>query len=180
MSRMVVLDRDGTINVDRHYLSDPEQLEFLPGAVEGIKRLNRLAIPVVVITNQSAIARGYFDEGALHRVHERLAELLAAEGASVDRIYYCPHGPDDACACRKPRPGLLVQAASEFGAEPSRSFVVGDKASDVELGRAVGATSILVRTGYGETAARSSNPDYCVAGLREAAELIETLVAREP
>jgi D-glycero-D-manno-heptose 1,7-bisphosphate phosphatase len=172
--RFVLLDRDGTIIVEKHYLSDPDGVELIAGAAEGLRSLQRLGLGLVIVTNQSAIGRGYFDGARLAEIHARLAELLAAEGVRLDGVYVCPHHPDAGCACRKPAPGLVLQAAAELGFDPAECFVVGDMASDVGLGRAVGATSLLVRTGYGaETEARGeAAPDHVVDGLREAAELV--------
>jgi D-glycero-D-manno-heptose 1,7-bisphosphate phosphatase len=176
--RLVMLDRDGTINVERHYLSDPAELELLAGAAEGIRSLRQAGLRVAVVTNQSGVARGYFDAATLGRIHARLRLLLQEQGASLDGIFVCPHHPDDACRCRKPGPGLAEQAAAACNAELSRSFVVGDKACDVELGRGVGATTILVRTGYGDGVHRegSVRADYVAGNLAEAAEIIRGLV----
>lgn len=171
--RFVLIDRDGTLNVDKHYLSDPAQLELIPGAGAAVRRLNRAGFGVCVVTNQSGVARGYFDLDRVAQVHARLAELLAAEGAAVDGIYVCPHGPDDACGCRKPLPGLVEQAAAEHGFDPAAAFVVGDKEADIGMGRAVGAATILVRTGYGRTCeAKGTAADHVVDDLPAAAELI--------
>lgn len=179
MNRMVMVDRDGTINVEKHYLGTADQVELIPGAAEGIRRIRALGLPVVVLTNQSAVARGYFGLEAVELVHRRLEELLRREGASVDRFYVCPHGPDDRCDCRKPEPGLAQRAAADFQADPERSFVIGDKSSDILLAKAVGATAILVRTGYGKDApeAVAALADYCVADLLGAAEVVERLTA---
>ncbi len=147
--RFVLLDRDGTLVESVPYLSDPDQLRLLPGAGEALRLLRDAGLGLAVVTNQSAIGRGYFDLGRLDEVHTRLIDVLAAERVHLDGIYVCPHLPDDDCACRKPRPGLALQAARELGFVPSASFVVGDNLADVELGPALGATTFLVRTGYG-------------------------------
>jgi len=164
------LDRDGTINVDCHYLSDPAQVELLPGAAEGLKRLAAMGYALVVVTNQSGIARGYFDAARLDEIHARLAELLAAEGIVLDGVYVCPHGPGDACACRKPLPGLALAAAADLGLDLANSVMIGDKAADVGLGRAIGAkAAILVRTGYGVAQEAEANADFTADSLAEAA-----------
>ena len=175
--RLVILDRDGTINVEKYCLADPNGVQLLPNAAVGIRRMGDLGLKVVVVTNQSAIGRGYFDRDTLERIHERLLTLLAAQGAMVDGIYICPHHPDENCACRKPRPGLLEQAAREFQADLALAFVIGDKAIDIEVGRRVGATTLLVRTGYGAEVAvqGGAGADYVVADLAEAAAVIEKL-----
>ena len=178
VDRVVMLDRDGTINVERNYLSDPAELELLPGAAEGIRSLRGAGLGVAVVTNQSGLARGYFDSATLDRIHARLNGLLLEGGASVDEIYVCPHGPWEGCRCRKPGPGLAEQVAAATGADLSRCFVVGDKECDIELGRGVGATTILVLTGYGakELQAGSARPHHVAADLREAATIILRIV----
>lgn len=172
--RFVLLDRDGTINVDTHYLSHPDQLALLPGAVQGLKRLRDLGLGLVVLTNQSGVARGYFDHSSVDAVHERLRAMLRAEGVEVDGIYVCPHAPGDDCTCRKPLPGMIETAVSEHGFVPADSFMIGDKVVDIDLGRGVGATTILVRTGYGAEVERQgkANADHVVDTLVDAAEVI--------
>jgi D-glycero-D-manno-heptose 1,7-bisphosphate phosphatase len=179
--RFVALDRDGTIIVERHYLSDPDLVELLPGAASGLRQLRELGLGLVVVTNQSPIGRGYFDETRLELIHQRLVELLAAEGVELDGVYFCPHMPDDNCSCRKPRPGMLKLAAQELNFEPQGCFVIGDNICDIELGQRVGATTFLVRTGYGAQVAAESvaSPDYVVDDLQDAAQVIERLLATD-
>ena len=176
--RCVVLDRDGTIIVERHYLSDPDQVELIPGAVEGLRRLREMGLGLAVVTNQSGVGRGLFDTTRLDLIHRRMSELLEAEGVSLDGIYYCPHTPEDDCGCRKPRTGLLERASKELGLDFETAFVVGDKPVDIELGRRVGATTFLVRTGYGaEVIAQGPvDCDYVVDDLRQAAGVIARLL----
>lgn len=147
--RFVLLDRDGTLNVERDYLSDPAQLDLIAGVGPALARLRALGFGLVVLTNQSGVARGYFDLDTVARVHERLAAMLAAEGVALDGLYFCPHGPEDGCACRKPRPGMVERAAADLGFDPGQSFMIGDSPVDIALGRAVGAIPLLVRTGWG-------------------------------
>ena len=162
MKRFVLIDRDGTINVEKHYLSDPDQLELYPGVGAALRRLQECGLGLAVITNQSGLARGYFD----------LARL-AAEGVTLDGIYLCPHGPDDDCACRKPLPGMVDQAVAEHGFDPARAYMIGDKEVDVELGRGVGAATFLVRTGHGRKAeAKGSRADHVVDDLPAAVDII--------
>ena len=174
-----MLDRDGTIIVERHYLSTPEAVELLPGAASGLRQLRRLGLGLVVITNQSAIGRGLFDTDTLQRIHNRLAELLTAEGLRLDGIYWCPHRPEEVCPCRKPKTALVNRAGEELGFDPRLSFVIGDKMCDIELGRGLGATTFLVRTGYGTQVAAEEliQPDYVVSGLEEAAQRVERLLS---
>jgi len=176
--RFVLLDRDGTLIVEKHYLSDPEQVELIEGAAAGLRRLAARGLGLVIVTNQSGIGRGFFDVARLAEIHERLLRELRAEGVELDGLFVCPHHPDERCACRKPRTGLALRAAAELGFEPAHAFVVGDMASDVALGRALGATTLLVRTGHGAAtlAQGVARPDHVVADLREAAQRIEALL----
>lgn len=162
--KVVILDRDGTIVVDKDYLDTPDGLEFLPGAAEALRCLYENGYRLVVVTNQSGIARGHLDLGTLERIHHRLRQMVAAAGAHLEGIYFCPHGPDQGCACRKPGTGLLEQAATELGFDLSAVIVVGDKESDVELGRRVGAPAVLISTTPPEhTAANLVATDLCNA-----------------
>ncbi|MBN1886776.1 MAG: D-glycero-beta-D-manno-heptose 1,7-bisphosphate 7-phosphatase [Thermoflexales bacterium] len=168
MKSAVFLDRDGTVNEEVDHLSDPAGLRLIPGAAEAIRLLNEAGLPAILITNQAGVGRGLFSEEVVDAIHQELARQLAAHGARLDAIYYCPHHPDAGCACRKPQPGMLVQAAREHGLDLGRSFVAGDKLSDLAAGRRVGCQTVLVLTGYGrrEQAALEDSgwqPD-CVAG----------------
>lgn len=149
-SRAVFLDRDGTINVDRHYLSKPEQFELIPGAGPALRRLQDAGFLLVVVTNQSGIGRGYYTEADLHAVNARMDELLAPLGVRFTRIYYAPEAPEQPSRGRKPSPEFLLDAQKEFGVDLARSFMVGDKVIDLECGWNAGVRqSLLVRTGYG-------------------------------
>jgi D-glycero-D-manno-heptose 1,7-bisphosphate phosphatase len=152
------LDRDGTINSEVDFLRSPSEVSLLPGVARTIKEANDTGLRVIVITNQSGIARGYLTERDLDAIHDRLRSLLAHEGARIDAIYACPHHPTAGidpyrtpCDCRKPKPGMIVRGRDEFGLDLRRSFVVGDRCIDMEAGHAAGCTTCLVRTGYGET-----------------------------
>jgi D-glycero-D-manno-heptose 1,7-bisphosphate phosphatase len=174
--RTVILDRDGTIVVDRNYLDDPAQLEFLPGALEGLRLLRERGHRLVVVTNQSGVGRGRFSLARVEEIHARLEQLLREAGATIDGIYYCPHRPEDHCECRKPKPRLVLQAASELHFDPAAIVVIGDKSSDIELGRNLGATTMLVSaTGR---ASDDAAPDYVVRDLLEAARLLEAPATR--
>lgn len=156
----IFVDRDGVVIELIDYLSRPEQVALVPGVAAAIAEVNRAGIPVVMVTNQSAIARGLLTEAGLAEVHERLRALLAREDAHLDAVYYCPHHPDigeppyrRACACRKPEPGMLLQAAADLGLDLARSAFIGDHATDVEAGRRAGiGRMMLVRTGHGRAA----------------------------
>ncbi len=163
MRPAVFLDRDGTIAEDVHYCRRPEDLHLLPLAAEAIALLNQAGLPVVVATNQSGIARGYFTWGTLEATHARMHAGLAAAGAHVDAVYLCPHHPDDGCECRKPRPGLLRRAAADLDLDLARSYFVGDRAMDILVARACGCKAILVDTGppdARERAADAGPPDF--------------------
>jgi D-glycero-D-manno-heptose 1,7-bisphosphate phosphatase len=170
--RFVLIDRDGTLNIEKHYLSDPDQMELQPGAGAALRRLREAGFGIAVVTNQSGIARGYFDRARLDAIHARMNLLLAAEGASVDGIYICTHGPGDDCTCRKPLPGMIDQAVAELGFDPSQAFMIGDKEVDVELGLAVGATTFLVRTGHGMKHEAGTKAHHVVDDLPAAARII--------
>ena len=150
MSRAVFLDRDGTLNVERHYLHDPEALEIFPGTGSALKRLMDGGYALFIVTNQSGIGRGYYQEKDMHAVNDRLIEVLAADGVRFDKIYFAPESPEADSPGRKPNPKFLNDAASEFGVDLSQSFMVGDKTADLQCGWNAGVKkSILVRTGYG-------------------------------
>jgi D-glycero-D-manno-heptose 1,7-bisphosphate phosphatase len=179
--RFVVLDRDGTIIEEREYLSDPEQVKLLPGVAAALRDLKQMGFGLVVITNQSGVGRGLFDETQLKRVHERLSQELEVEGVHLDGFYFCPHGPDDDCFCRKPKIGLMQKASEELGFSLEKSIVIGDKASDIEMGRLAGALTFLVRTGYGAQVADGRTPvvDFIVDDLRAAIQNIRRLIEKE-
>ncbi len=169
MNKAVFLDRDGTVNEEVGYLHNLEDLRLIPGASAAIKRLNETGMKVILVTNQSGIARGYFSESLLLDIHARLKKMLLEEGARLDAIYYCPHHPSAGnsnftkeCDCRKPRTGLIDRAARDLKIDVKQSFVVGDKWSDVELGQRAGAHSILVRTGYGAMEEENIRPSHLV------------------
>lgn len=161
----VFVDRDGTINVEVDFLSSPGQLRLIPRSAAAIRELNELGIPVIVITNQSGIARGLFSEEDLQSVHAALDRLLESEGASVTDYFYCPHHPSEGieryvtdCECRKPKPGMLIAAQKRYGFDLRRSFVIGDKCADMKAARSAGSAAVQVATGYG-----AAEKDLCVA-----------------
>ncbi len=183
--RAVFLDRDGVINEEVEYLSSPDRLKLIPGAAQAIQLLNEMGIPTIVVTNQAGVARGYFPEAQVQVIHRALSDLLAAYSAVVDRYYYCPHHPSEGkgayrveCNCRKPKPGMLLQASEDFDLDLTRCYVVGDNVLDIEAGQQVGAQSILVLTGYGEALWRSWSaplmPDHVALDLNDAVKWIVT------
>jgi len=173
--RAVFLDRDGTLVEEVGYLSRVEDLRVLPGVPEALDLLAQADYVRLVITNQSGIARGYFDRSLVERVHAELQRLLEVRRTSVDGFYVCPHHPDytGACECRKPSPGLVHQAAQEWDLDLGRSWVIGDKRADMDLARQAGCRAALVRTGYGreteaELAGNARQVDVIADGLLEA------------
>jgi D-glycero-D-manno-heptose 1,7-bisphosphate phosphatase len=170
---VILLDRDGTLIEDRHYLAEPDRVALLPGALEGLAALSALGHRLVVVTNQSGVARGLVSPTQLEAVHARLTELLAEGGVRLDGIYSCPHDAVDRCACRKPATGLAERAAADLGLDPTRAIVVGDKVSDLELGRALGVSTVLVATGYGaRTLAEGRGlADFMIEDLRELGQM---------
>lgn len=160
----VFLDRDGTLIGERNYLADPAGVAFIPGSVEALRALRAAGYVLVVVTNQSGIARGLYTLEAYHAVAGRLDEMLAAAGVPVDATYFCPHHPDvtGPCACRKPATGMYLQAAAELGIRPRASWYVGDKITDVLPALALGGRGILVRTGYGHELEEATPPGVAV------------------
>lgn len=163
----VFIDRDGTLNVEKNYLHRWEEWEWIPGAVDAIKRLNAVGYLVIVTSNQAGIARGYYTERDVLELHQRVDADLKARGGRIDAYYYCPHHPEHGevrdCGCRKPEPGMLLEAAQEHDIDLLHSFMIGDKSSDIEAGLAVGATPILVLTGYGEQERTEVPPSTFIA-----------------
>jgi D-glycero-D-manno-heptose 1,7-bisphosphate phosphatase len=151
MSNAIFLDRDGTINVDTGYVHTIEEFEFIPGAIDALRTLSELPAPVIVVTNQSGVGRGYFKESDVEALHEHMNDLLDDYDAEIDAFYYCPHHPDadrvayrQDCQCRKPRPGLLKTAAEDFDVTFSESVMIGDSERDVEAGNEMGCHTILL------------------------------------
>ena len=174
MRPAVFLDWDGTLNVEVEYLHKPEELFLIPGAAEAVLKLNAAGIPVIVVTNQSGIGRGYFNWDDFQAVSERMEALLAERGARLDGTYASPHhekGQGEYAVAnhpeRKPNPGMLVRAAEEHGLDLARSWMVGDKTIDIEAGHRAGCRTILVRTGYGATE-DPAGADFVCADLAEA------------
>jgi D-glycero-D-manno-heptose 1,7-bisphosphate phosphatase len=176
----VFLDRDGTLIVEKVYLSDPDQVSLEDGVVDGLAMLQERGHPLIVLSNQSGIGRGMFTAGDAERVNKRIADMLARCGIEVMAWYLCPHAPDVVCDCRKPFPGMALAASREWNVDLVGSYVIGDKRSDLELADAIGGTGILVTTGHGpdavEWARTHARPIF--DGLRSAAAYIVKLDLR--
>ncbi len=174
----VFLDRDGTINEEMGYINHLSRFRLLPEAAPAIRRLNQAGVPVVVITNQSGAARGYFPASLVDEVHGLMHRLLAQAGARLDAVYACLHAPDAGCPCRKPKPGLILQAAEDLGLDLSRSYLVGDRYMDIQTAANAGLQGILVLTGYGlgeyeyGKAKSRAKPVHLAGHLLDAAEFI--------
>jgi D-glycero-D-manno-heptose 1,7-bisphosphate phosphatase len=179
-ARAAFIDRDGVINEERNYVHRIDDFVLLPGVIEGLALLRRAGFHLVVVTNQAGIARGYYGPAELERLHAHLADLLAAHGLRFDAIYHCPHHPQGStpelaveCDCRKPAPGMLLQAAREFDLDLSSSVLIGDKLSDIQAGRAAGVgRTVVVESGHALEPEARSLADFTAAGLLEAARLL--------
>lgn len=173
----VFLDRDGTLNIDKGYVHRIEDWEWIPGAIDAIAALKKTGFLVIVVTNQAGIARGYYDEADMNSLHATINMELQKHGAPIDGFYYCPHHPEFGevreCECRKPMPGLIEQARQDFAIDLGRSWLVGDKVSDIQAGLVAGVKSILVLTGYGNKEhAQLAEDDICVTDIAAASRYI--------
>lgn len=183
--KAVFLDRDGCVNVESNHVRDIAQFQLYPDSVESIRRLNDAGYAVVVITNQSGVARGYMTEGLVREVNALMLKQVTQGGGRIDRVEYCPHHTEGVvkkyaveCDCRKPRPGMILRAGRALGLDFSKSFVVGDKISDIELGPATGMKAILALTGFGKgelekiKRGEAGPPDFVASGIKEAVDFI--------
>jgi D-glycero-D-manno-heptose 1,7-bisphosphate phosphatase len=168
----LLLDRDGTIIAEKNYLSDPNQVEIIPGVIEGLLSLQEKGFGFVVISNQSGIGRGYYGEEDTRAVNDRMIALLSQYGITIDGIFFCPHSPEERCLCRKPRPGMVYQAIDNLGFSLEHTAIIGDKACDIELGKPLGIRTILVKSGYGagQAASLSNAADYIAESIDDAAK----------
>lgn len=173
--RWVILERDGVINEDPDaYIKSPEEWMPIPGSLEAIAQLNRSGFRIAVLTNQAGVSREVFDLAALERIHDKMRQQVEEAGGHIEAVFVCPHGPEDGCDCRKPRPGLLQRFAREYGVDLRGVPVVGDSLRDVQAAQSVGAEPILVETGKGKRTLRR-NPNLDVqtfVNLHEAAQYI--------
>ncbi len=164
----VFLDRDGTINVDKEYVHKIEDLEFIPGVLEALTKLAKTDYKIIIITSQSGIGRGFYTQRDYEIFTKHMLEEIEKHGGRIDRIYYCPHHPDAGCDCRKPKPKLILDGAKDFDIDLSKSYMIGDKKADVDMGRNAGCKTISVMTGKGE----KSEADYAAKNLVDAIDAI--------
>lgn len=185
LSPAVFIDRDGTLIVDEHYLADPDKIKFLEGSIDGLRKLKKAGFRIVIVSNQSGVARGFFPEETVEKVNDRLIELLKENGIEIDDMRFCPYHTDGDVPeytrddeCRKPRPGMIEKSAAKLGIDLKRSYMIGDKLSDIQCGQAAGAIPILVRTGYGKDTEKEypsapyPSPYYICDNLGAAADRI--------
>lgn len=184
-NKAVFLDRDGTISIEKNYLYKPEDFKFIDGSIGAIRLLNRNNYKVIVVTNQAGVARGYYTEREVDRLHHYINEELKKHNAVIDAFYYCPHHPNGKgkykieCNCRKPKTGLFEKAVSDFRVDVTKSYLIGDKASDIEAGKRVGMETILVETGYGKREKNRANYDELVPDFPRAVDYILELNKKE-
>lgn len=187
--RAIFLDRDGTVSYEVGYVNHPSRYDIMPGTVEAIRKINQSEFLAIVVTNQAGVARGYFQEGLILEIHEKLRKLLSDKGAFLDAIYYCPHHPEvgdpayrKECDCRKPKPGLLQKAQQDLQIDLTRSYIIGDSIKDVEAGHRVGMPGILVLTGYGRGEQEYHSSKWSVRPIHIADDLkaaVDWILSRE-
>ena len=179
MKTAVLLDRDGVINrnMDGDYVRRWQDFEFLPGSREAIQQLLRVNTPVIVVCNQAFIGKGLVSEAAVQEINHRLVTQTSVADRKISAVYYCPHRVEDGCQCRKPQPGMLLQAAADWDLDLTQCYMVGDAMSDIEAGSAMGCTTFLVKTGRGRKTLQErqnwkTQPDFIVEDLAQAVEII--------
>ncbi|MFX1477528.1 MAG: D-glycero-beta-D-manno-heptose 1,7-bisphosphate 7-phosphatase [Promethearchaeota archaeon] len=171
-TKAIFLDRDGVINKEVSYLSDPKDFEFIEGSIEALKILKQKGFLLIVITNQAGIARGFLSEETLNSIHNKMISILKKNSVNLDGIYYCPHHPDftGSCECRKPNTGMIMKAQSHFNINLTNSYLVGDTLNDVETGKNANCKTVLVMTGYGKEEIKKKGeikPDMIFKNLKE-------------
>jgi D-glycero-D-manno-heptose 1,7-bisphosphate phosphatase len=177
--RGIFLDRDGTIIKEKHYLKHISEIELIDGAVNALLLLQNMGFRLFIITNQSGIRRGYISEKQLNDIHKKLKNLLKKQGVIIDHTYYSPHLPHENSKTRKPATGLVKTAAQDYGIHLNGSYCIGDKKSDIKMGKNIGLKTILVLTGYGRKTVLETNPDYIAVDIMEAAEIIREEESKE-
>ena len=175
--QLIILDRDGVINKDsKEFIKSPEEWEPIPGSIDAIARLTHAQYHIVLASNQSGLARGLFDINALNRINQKMHREVAKVGGRIDAIFYCPHGPDDGCVCRKPKPGLLIDIAERLKTDLANVPIIGDSFRDIQAAQAVGARAILVRTGNGKATEKRGEGLDGVEVYSDLASAVEVLL----
>jgi len=178
--KLIILDRDGVINYDSdEYIKSAEEWQPIPGSLDAIARLHHAGYHVVVASNQAGIARGKFDIDSLNDIHQKMHRLLGQYGGVINAVFFCPHGPDDNCECRKPKPGLLLEVAKRLRTTLEGVYTVGDKLTDLEAASAAGAIPVLVKTGYGRTIVNARKVPDGVEVYDNLAAFVDTLLETE-
>lgn len=173
ISQAIFIDRDGVINKEISYLHEPEKFEFLPNVLEGMKKMQGMGFKIVVVTNQAGIGLGYFTKEDFYKVNRVMLKGVSKAGIMIDKIYFCPHGINDDCDCRKPKPGMLLRGKQELNLDMKNSYMIGDMTSDIKAGENAGTKTILVKTGYGgKDGGDAIKSDYVAEDLLDAAEFI--------
>lgn len=174
MSKAVIMDRDGTVLKERHYLSDPDGIQIYKGVIPSLKKLVRNGWKLIIGTNQSGVARGYLTLKELGNIHDRLTTILQNHKVKIDKIFFCPHHPNENCDCRKPKIGMLLKAAKKYRLDLKKCVVIGDKEIDIVWGKMAGTKTVLVLTGYGKKAVRTlrTKPDHISSSLPYAIQWI--------
>lgn len=172
MEKVLILDRDGTLIVEKNYLHDPEQVELIPGSAEALSELSNQGYHFFVLTNQSGVGRGYFTLEQVESVHSKIDQLLLEYKVKIEKYYIAPESPTEPSTRRKPETGMLLEAAAEFGFIPSSVIVIGDKPADIELGKRVGAKTVLVLSGYGKESQTQCQPDHVIEDLSKILAII--------
>jgi len=176
----IILDRDGVINFDStEYIKTPEEWQAIPGSLEAIAQLNRYGFRVIIATNQSGIARGYYDVDTLDRIHEKLMYELAAVGGCIEEIFFCPHHPDEHCHCRKPKPGLLYQMQKKYPLNLTETFFIGDSYADMQAAQTAGCKPVLVLTGNGKKALQACPDLFRVPHFSDLAKAVDYVLSQQ-
>jgi D-glycero-D-manno-heptose 1,7-bisphosphate phosphatase len=179
-SRLLIVDRDGVINEDSpNFIKGPDEWVPIPGSLHALGLAHQHGFLIHVVTNQSGIARGLLGIDDLHRIHRRLRQESQAHGGDVDAFFFCPHGPRQGCACRKPQPGMVLASLARSGISPAHAVMIGDRMSDLQAAQAAGVRPILVRTGHGHATAESLSPDGIVNVFEDLAAAVRALCQQE-
>lgn len=175
----IILDRDGVINHDSiHYIKNPDEWIPIPGSLEAVAQLNRAGYKVLIATNQSGVARGYYDIETLDQIHEKMMRELAAVGGYVEEIFFCPHHPDEKCGCRKPMPGMVERMCEKYPIDLPNTYFIGDTTADTGIANAVGCQPILVRTGKGEKTLKENPELSSILNFADLSQAVDHILSK--